>query len=140
MPQIFQQQMNHDSAGAMSCLNTPGGLAGLPERFYERLAKVTAVPWSMATSVDFLYPETEGERPNLIGRLANRYASRVDEAAARDAEVHHTFFKVIQLVEPPSALFAPRIAYKVLTHPRPNPSSSGEDIAAGRKSRSAGTT
>jgi hypothetical protein len=79
------------------------------------LAKTVQVPWTLATSVDYLYPETEGGTPSHLTRLTSGYMESVTQLAMRDPFVHLTFVQVIHLLKPPSVLFQPRIARAVLS-------------------------
>ncbi len=91
-----------------------GDLTGLARRFQSRLAKVNETPWSMATGVDFVYPDTEGERPGSLNRVLNGYMYQVRMLTFDRPEVHRLFFEVVHLVKPPSVLLSPRIARQVL--------------------------
>jgi hypothetical protein len=62
---------------------------------------------------DFNYPETTGPRPRGI-RLSNWYSRRISLASKRDPEINRIFFSVQQLLTPPSVLFKPAMAAKVL--------------------------
>ncbi len=95
---------------------SPGALAGLGKRFQNKLAALTAVPWSMATSIDYLYPETEANEESRSNRLIDEYMLEVTLLALEDPQTHLAFLKVLHLVEPPSILFRPRIAARVLHH------------------------
>jgi 2-polyprenyl-6-methoxyphenol hydroxylase-like FAD-dependent oxidoreductase len=90
------------------------GLAGVSQRYRKRAAAAVDVPWAMATGEDFRFPEIEGRRPPGSGALA-WYLDRVQQLAPRDMEVLTTFVHVMHLLKPPTALLAPRIAWKVLT-------------------------
>ncbi|HYX51168.1 MAG TPA: hypothetical protein VE843_15585, partial [Ktedonobacteraceae bacterium] len=100
--------------------HTPGQVSGLALPFQKALAKVVDVPWLMATSEDFRYPETEGHRPAGI-RLLNWYTGRVHRLASSNAQATLRFYQVLHMLNPPMALFAPRILFAVLLkgqHPR----------------------
>jgi flavin-dependent dehydrogenase len=86
--------------------------------FQRRLAKAVATPWLLATSEDFRFPTTVGGRPNVVTRLMHRYIDRVIAVATVDDVVLDTFIGVVHLIRPPSALFHPAIAARVLRGPR----------------------
>ena len=90
-----------------------GELRGLPRRFFRRAAKAIDVPWMLAAGEDFRYPEVEGRKP-LGTNFVNWYVGKLHRAATRDPEVCRAFFKVMVLTHPPTTLFDPRIAWRVL--------------------------
>ena len=90
-----------------------GELRGLPRRFFRRAAKAIDVPWMLAAGEDFRYPEVEGHKP-LGTDFVNWYVGKVHRAATRDPEVCRAFFKVMVLTHPPTILFDPRIAWRIL--------------------------
>jgi 2-polyprenyl-6-methoxyphenol hydroxylase-like FAD-dependent oxidoreductase len=83
-------------------------------RFFERIAKVVDVPWQMAIGEDFRHPQTTGTKPVGVD-LLNRYVAWVHRATLRDVVVGKAFFKVMNLISPPSSLFHPRILWRVLS-------------------------
>jgi 2-polyprenyl-6-methoxyphenol hydroxylase-like FAD-dependent oxidoreductase len=95
----------------------PDGGPDLVRDFYRMAARIVAVPWRFAVGADFLYPQTTGRRPRG-GRLLNAYARRLQLVAQGDPLVRRTFTEVQHLIRPPSALFAPAIAARVLRGPR----------------------
>jgi flavin-dependent dehydrogenase len=89
-----------------------GSFAG---RFQKVVSQTNAVAWRLATSADLQYPTTEGgRRPGRLNGLLGRYMDRLQMVSTRDATVADAFRKVTQLLIPPSALLAPRIAVRVL--------------------------
>jgi 2-polyprenyl-6-methoxyphenol hydroxylase-like FAD-dependent oxidoreductase len=95
-----------DSRGAVT--------AELATEYYAKAAGILGVPWRFAVGGDFAFSETTGPKPPLID-LLNRYSRRIQVAAMADTDVRVTFNRVQHLVEPPSALFRPRMIWKVLT-------------------------
>ena len=83
--------------------------------FQKRLAKIIGTPWLIATGEDFRTPITEGGQPSPLTRLTHRYFDRVLDAAAHDPEIHRRFQEVLQLLRPPSSLFAPSVMWKAFT-------------------------
>jgi hypothetical protein len=90
-----------------------GKVTGLAQPLQKALAKVVDVPWLVATSEDFRYPETEGQRPAGI-RLLNWYTRRVHELADSDPRATLRFYEVLHMLNPPLVLFAPSILFAVL--------------------------
>jgi len=85
----------------------------LTRRFFARAAGITAGPWTIATGEDLLYPQVEGTRPPGFA-LISRYMARAHRAARKDRVVLKRFFEVASLLAPPTAMMAPRIAWRVL--------------------------
>jgi len=93
----------------------PGGdLIALGPRFHNAVAKANAGAWLIATGEDLRYPTTEGGRRDLPTRLTHRYLDRVFRAATDGRRVHFAFLNVIQLVDPPNALFKPAVLLPAL--------------------------
>ncbi len=91
-----------------------GETRGVGRLFQKRLAQINATPWSLATSVDFLYPETEGPRPGRTSRLVDAYFKYLTLLSMEEREAYTEFQKVFHLLEPPNALFRPRMMTRVL--------------------------
>jgi len=88
-----------------------------PRTFHRRVAAIADVPWEMAVGGDLAFPGVEGRRTPKT-RMLNAYVGRLHATAAIDADVATAFFRVAGLLDPPSALLAPRIALRVLRHGR----------------------
>ncbi len=91
-----------------------------PHAFHRRVAAIVDVPWEMAVAGDMAFPGVEGHRTPKT-RILNAYIGRLHATAATDADVATEFFRVAGLLDPPSALLAPRIALRVLRHGRATP-------------------
>jgi hypothetical protein len=68
----------------------------------------------LAVGEDFRFPQTTGPKPAGVD-LINRYISWVHRATLRDQVVAEAFFKVANLMAPPTSLFHPRVVWRVLT-------------------------
>lgn len=95
-------------------LQAEPNLHDLHRRYFAGVVKIVDIPWSMATSEDFRYPAVEGKRPAGTA-LLHRYLNRVHFVARTDEEVCRAFFEVANMLKPPTALFAPKILWRVLT-------------------------
>jgi len=89
-------------------------ITGLADTFRKRVAKVLETPWMMATSEDFRWPQTVGQRPAGM-KIMHWYSGRLHTLAATDRDVLVTFLHVMNMLAPPTALFAPKMIWKVLT-------------------------
>ena len=87
----------------------------LAERFFRGAARIVDVPWQIAVTADFQYPEVRGRRPWLAG-LTNAYLRLVHQAAHRDPVVALAFHRVANLLDMPPSLFRPKILSRVLSH------------------------
>jgi 2-polyprenyl-6-methoxyphenol hydroxylase-like FAD-dependent oxidoreductase len=87
--------------------------------FQQRLARIIAHPWLMATTEECRYPETQGAARGLKTSLNLWFTDRLLLRASHDAEVRTTFMSVAQLVKPSSALLKPRVLFPVLFAPSP---------------------
>jgi 2-polyprenyl-6-methoxyphenol hydroxylase-like FAD-dependent oxidoreductase len=100
----------------------PGADAsGLARQLQRRLASTNAGAWTMATSEDLRYPWTEGARADLPTRIMHRYANRVLEVANGNPKVNTAFVNVVNLRQPPTSLFRPRVLLPVLARRRAPP-------------------
>lgn len=83
-------------------------------KFQKHLSRQLQVPWLMATSEDFRWDMTTGDRPGRISRLIQHYFDRVTQAANRDPKIHRTFVEVAHLAKSPMHLFHPYVSWKAL--------------------------
>jgi 2-polyprenyl-6-methoxyphenol hydroxylase-like FAD-dependent oxidoreductase len=81
--------------------------------FQAALAKQNESIWLMATGEDFRFPLTEGERPGMVGRLLQKYIDQVLAAMPHDPVVANRFLQVMNLLQPPTLLFSPRVVAAV---------------------------
>jgi 2-polyprenyl-6-methoxyphenol hydroxylase-like FAD-dependent oxidoreductase len=81
--------------------------------FLRAVASLVAPVWSTATLEDFRYGGTRGEAP-LATRLAHRYVDAVFALVPHDAWASERVSRVLQLLEPSSALFAPAMLRRIV--------------------------
>ncbi|HTK08800.1 MAG TPA: hypothetical protein VL485_16640 [Ktedonobacteraceae bacterium] len=116
---INAQGMTIAALGAQTLLNCleqqsrRGTMAGFPSRFQKALGKVVDVPWLLTKTEDFRHPEVEGKRSFDLTMLQN-YVQRVGYLTATHPFVAQTFYEVLHMQKPPSALFHPRILLPAL--------------------------
>jgi 2-polyprenyl-6-methoxyphenol hydroxylase-like FAD-dependent oxidoreductase len=102
-----------------ACLRTQaqkaasGDITGFADRFRKAVPKAIAVPWMMATGEDFRYPQTEGRRPPGTAFI-HWYNTKVQKLTAHDPVALNVFLRVMNLIDAPTAMFAPKIAGRVL--------------------------
>jgi 2-polyprenyl-6-methoxyphenol hydroxylase-like FAD-dependent oxidoreductase len=118
---IYAQGMTTAALGAEvleECLREQDAVSdahgGLSKRFQKKLAKANAVSWLLATGEDFRVRGVEGGKATFAARLTHRYMDRVLALSLRDIEVRQTFLEVFHMLKPPTELFEPGIALKVL--------------------------
>jgi 2-polyprenyl-6-methoxyphenol hydroxylase-like FAD-dependent oxidoreductase len=80
---------------------------------FRSFARVIDAPWQMTIGADLAVPGVEGTRSTKL-RIASTYLTRLQAAAAHDADVARAFVRVTGLVDPPDALLRPAIARRVL--------------------------
>lgn len=90
-----------------------GGEHDLARRFFRAAAKAINPAWQLSAGGDLALPEIEGHRP-LATRVINRYVARLHRVAQHDTTVSAAFRRVGLLLDPPSAVLAPRILLRVL--------------------------
>ncbi len=84
----------------------------LARTFFYQMARVIDIPWQLAVSEDFRFPQTVGAKP--IGTdFINWYIAGVHRATLDDSVVGEAFLKVMNLMAPPISLFHPRIVWRV---------------------------
>ena len=115
---VYGQGMTTAALGVMmldKCLRERHGkLLGLSRRFQRRLAKINEAPWLLATGEDYRYPETVGGSPSLMTKFMHRYMDRVVRLATRSVEVRRILLQAFNMLIPPTALFQPRVLFRVL--------------------------
>ena len=99
----------------------------LTQRCQQAIAKVVKVPWLLATSEDFRYPETEGMRPTFM-RLLNWYVGKLHVLVSSYPVATIRFYEVLHMLKSPFVLFEPRILFAILFKRRVIQSSHGPEI------------
>jgi len=115
---VYGQGMTTAALGAMAlrqCLREANGNSSqLSRRFQKRLAKINAAPWLLATGEDYRYRETVGGAPSLMTRFMHRYMDHVVQLATHSVPVRKVLLLAFNMLVPPSALFQPRVFFRVL--------------------------
>ena len=105
--------------------------AEMARDYYRAAARLIATPWQFAVGGDFAFPATTGPRPRG-NSLSNWYARRMALASQVAPDINIAFFRVQQLIDPPSVLFRPRFVARVLRHARARPSRLSRTAAPSR--------
>ncbi|OMC27923.1 hypothetical protein A5740_20315 [Mycobacterium sp. GA-1841] len=87
------------------------GARNLAPRFFSAAARQLRVAWQTAVGSDLALPEVIGPRPWSM-RLSNAYLGRVMTAAERDPAVTTALTRVTGMIDAPTRLFRPSIAYR----------------------------
>jgi len=115
---VYGQGMTTAALGAMTlqkCLREQGSSwRGLSRRFQERIARVNAAPWMLATGEDYRYRETVGGSPSLMNKFMHRYMDQVVRLATRSVAVRKVLLLAFNMLVPSTALFQPRVLLRVL--------------------------
>jgi 2-polyprenyl-6-methoxyphenol hydroxylase-like FAD-dependent oxidoreductase len=90
-----------------------GGDQDLARRFFRAAAKPVNTAWQLVVGAELSLPEVKGPRP-LPFRVVNAYINKVMTAAERDPVLAELFLRVSALQEPPSKVFRPSIARRVI--------------------------
>jgi 2-polyprenyl-6-methoxyphenol hydroxylase-like FAD-dependent oxidoreductase len=85
----------------------------LARRFFRAAAKPVGAAWQLTVGADLSLPQVHGPRP-LPVRVVNAYVNRVQTAAERDPAVAEQFLRIASLQDPPTRLFRPSMARRVL--------------------------
>jgi 2-polyprenyl-6-methoxyphenol hydroxylase-like FAD-dependent oxidoreductase len=87
----------------------------LARRFFRAAAEPVTWAWQAAVGADLALPQVTGPRP-LPVRVIGPYAAMVLRAAERDPVVARRFLRVASLQDPPTRLFRPATALRVVRH------------------------
>lgn len=92
---------------------SPSHLDNLAPAFFKEAAKIVEGAWSLAVREDFRFPGVTGPKPPAT-ELINRYVTRFHQTTFHDQETAYAFFQVMNLIQPPTLLFHPRIVWRVI--------------------------
>lgn len=110
---IYGQGMTVAALQAEALRAHLSGASGLDTRRYQRHAsRIAGVAWGLATGADLAFPGVVGHRHLATGLLSG-YVDHVQAAAEEDPLVGRAFLRVTSLVDPPPALFHPRLLARV---------------------------
>lgn len=101
--------------GKMLAKETAQSFPTLGKRFQKKAAQIVEVPWMLASSEDFRFPQTEGYKSPIIPVL-HWYTNHIFALSATDKEIFDAFRQAMHLLAGPQVLFKPTIVFKVLKH------------------------
>ncbi|GAA2021100.1 FAD-dependent oxidoreductase [Polymorphospora rubra] len=111
---IYGQGMTVAALQALLLRNLlAAGGTRLARRFFQGAARVIDGPWSISVGTDLRFPAVPGRRTPKV-RFVNAYVERVHAGAAGDPELGAAFLRVLNLIDPPTRLLAPRTVWRVL--------------------------
>ncbi|GGZ19646.1 NAD(P)/FAD-dependent oxidoreductase [Streptomyces poonensis] len=91
---------------------------GTTRRFQRRLARMTLMPWLLATSTDWGWQRHE-RTPPLPLRAGLWYLRSLLRVVPAEPEVYRKFIRVLNMLSPPTALTHPWVVGKVVLGRRP---------------------
>ncbi|WP_212822644.1 FAD-dependent monooxygenase [Catellatospora sp. TT07R-123] len=89
------------------------GAPDLSRRFFRGSARLIDGPWAIAVGTDLRFPGVDGPRSAKV-RFVNAYVHRLHAAATADPALGAAFLRVLNLVDPPTALLRPGTVLRVL--------------------------
>jgi hypothetical protein len=87
-------------------------IVALAPLFFTEVQTLIETPWSVAT-LDFVFPETRGQRPADFENTL-RFGAALTKLAAEDADVHNLTAEVQNLLRPRSAYSDPALVQRVV--------------------------
>jgi 2-polyprenyl-6-methoxyphenol hydroxylase-like FAD-dependent oxidoreductase len=87
-------------------------LAGLAPAFFAEARALIEAPWA-AANLDFMYPETRGQRPPDFESTL-QFGRTLTRLAARDPTIHKLVIEVQHLMQPPSVYRDPELVQRVM--------------------------
>ncbi len=88
-------------------------LDGLSRELHRKMARKIDIPWLLSTFEDWRNPRVPGARPPGFA-LLNAYLAKVHTLSLEDPDLVERFFRVMNMVAPPTTLFAPSVVARVL--------------------------
>jgi 2-polyprenyl-6-methoxyphenol hydroxylase-like FAD-dependent oxidoreductase len=90
-----------------------GGPVELSRRYTTAAGRIVDQVWDMSAGSDLALPFVPGPRP-LMNRVLNGYVDLIARAGTVDPDVAMRFLRVVNMLDGPEALFAPRMALGVV--------------------------
>ncbi len=93
-----------------------GDFTGVEHQFQKQIKALTSIARLLATTEDFRYPDTEGERVEGASRWVRNYFSDMFTLLPESTAATRAVVEFQHVLKPPTVLFQPRIAARVLVH------------------------
>jgi 2-polyprenyl-6-methoxyphenol hydroxylase-like FAD-dependent oxidoreductase len=94
-----------------------GDLSGVARQFQRQIVRTIQPVWALATGEDLRVSGAEGGRPGRAAAILGWYVGRVMQLATEDRLAREIFSEVLNLDQPATRLFHPRLAAKVILGP-----------------------
>jgi hypothetical protein len=116
---IYGQGMSVAALEALALRDVLDGLDGdaLPQLaapYLQKASEVIDTPWAMAAIPDFVFPSTQGERPENLPQIL-AFGQGLFELAVSDPDLHRMYMEVSHLLRPRSAFQEPQLVERVLS-------------------------
>lgn len=95
-------------------IESGAGLDGLEQEYLPAAAAIAARAWSLSINSDYVYPETEGERPPNFA-MSRAVAATLRRLADEDVEFRVLRYRLLHMIEPDSALREGPLAMRFFT-------------------------
>lgn len=89
-------------------------LGGLAKEYLPAAAEISGRAWSLSVNSDYVYPETEGERPANFA-MSRAMAATLRRLADEDLEFRIVRYRMVHMVDPPTILREGPLAMKFFT-------------------------
>jgi 2-polyprenyl-6-methoxyphenol hydroxylase-like FAD-dependent oxidoreductase len=90
------------------------GLAGLTKDYHTEAAEISGRAWSLSINSDYVYPETEGERPASFG-MSRAMAGVLRKLADEDLEFRVLRYRLVHMLESADALRSGTLGIRFFT-------------------------
>ncbi len=90
------------------------GLRGLVKEYLGEAAEISGRAWSLSVNSDYVYPETEGERPPTYA-MNRAMAATLRKLADEDLEFRIARYRLVHMVDPAAALREGPLAVRFFT-------------------------
>ena len=104
--------MEAEALAAM--LDARADLSGLVKEYLTAAAEISGRAWSLAVNSDYVYPETEGERPPTYA-MNRAMAATLRKLADEDLEFRVARYRMVHLVDSATALRDGPLAIRFFT-------------------------
>jgi 2-polyprenyl-6-methoxyphenol hydroxylase-like FAD-dependent oxidoreductase len=93
---------------------TGGGLEGIAAEYLPAAAEIAARAWSLSINSDYVYPETEGERPaNFV--MSRAVAQTLRRLADEELDFRVFRYRIVHMVDPVNELRDGPLAVRFFT-------------------------